>query len=207
MVTTAFQGARRRHPGEKIFLSRHWEDQGECVAGMQECARELIEDAAAIGANLDYFVMALGNGSSARGLGTVLNAKGITLIGMEPAESPSIAEYMNWEQRFGTPRPLESRSHGLIGTGGYSKEDIFVNMHWVIEQGLLSDIQHPTTAECREMQRQLMDRCGQYVGMTSAGCVVATVKYIEAFNLRNKAIGMLFYDQAWKYLDVDAGKE
>ena len=39
---------------------------------MKECGEEIIRDAQGRSGNLDFFVLALGNGSSARGVGQVL---------------------------------------------------------------------------------------------------------------------------------------
>ena len=182
--------------GGGLWCPKHWEDTRSGVAAMRECGEEILRDSKRARCPLDFFVVALGNGSSSRGIGDALIPENVTLVGMEPAESPIVAEYLNLPG-FTEPRTGD-RQHGLIGTGPAKVDQIYVNMRKAAPT--LSDIVHPTTEECAHMQTQLMDRASQHVGMSSAGCVVSILRYIEQNSIKNKNFGTVFYDPAWKYL-------
>jgi cysteine synthase A len=187
----------RLPPGERFFCPMHWNDEVHCVAGMEECGKEILaqidED---FNTELDYFMFALGNGSSARGIGKVLDEKGVRLFGMEPMESPIVTELL--DGTTGT-QPRGARKHGILGTGPSEERQVYPNMREAAK--LLEGIVLVSTEEAREMQTTLMDRAFLHLGMSSAACVVAIRKLVETRELRNQNIGTIFYDASWKYLD------
>jgi cysteine synthase len=178
------------------WCPHHWEDEAHGVQAMRECAEEILRDTQDQQVSLDFMVLALGNGSSARGIGEVLRPRKVTLLGLEPKESPIVAEYLKlpgYEQRR-----ENHRKHGIIGTGPFRESQIYPNMRMAAK--MLDDILHVSTRECQAMQRRLMDQGGLHVGMSSAGCVVAVERYIEEKQVTNKVFATIFYDPAWKYL-------
>lgn len=179
------------------WCPQHWDDEVQSVQAMKECGEEIVRNTSEHGVNLDFFVLALGNGSSARGIGSVLDARGVTLLGMEPEESPVVAEYMKLPG-FERPRATSDRSHGILGTGPFRESQIYPNMKAASK--LLEDVLHVDTHTCQITQRRLMDMCGLHVGMSSAGCVASIEQYIEKHRISNKVFGTIFYDPAWKYL-------
>lgn len=204
--------AARSQPGGKVHLGKHWANTSYVVDAMKECGEEIIRDASSLGVRLDYFLVALGNGSTALGLSEALWPVGISLIGVEPSESPNVAETLAEEgrdtpmanrmrQSFSVRVPLDQRKHRVIGTGGFSSDDIFENMRRLMSSDRLYDIVHPTDAEIRDAQLLLMDVHGQHVGISSAACMAAALKFVESEEIHNKNISLLFYDQSWKYLD------
>jgi len=134
------------------------------------------------------------------------------LLGMEPAESPTIAEHLALPG-FEIIRPSGERAHGIFGTGPSEHRQIYRNMQVASER--LGDgrgriliggtehnaIVHVSTSECEVMQQRLADRALRHVGMSSAGCVQAVIRFIEETGVRNRTFGTIFYDPAWKYLD------
>jgi len=184
---------RSRDVKTKPWSPKHWQDETHSVQAMAELGEEILHDAEKKHVEFDYFVLALGNGASARGIGNVLADRDITLIGMEPAESPVVAEFLGKSERKGG-----SRQHGIIGTGPFLESQIYPNMREGAK--LLSEIMHPNTAECAAMRTRLMDDAVQHVGMSSAGCVLAAIDYIRKYDVRRRCFGMIFYDAAWKYL-------
>lgn len=180
---------------ETPLCPHHWEDEAHGVQAMKECGEEIVRNAQEHGVNLDYFVLALGNGSSSRGIGGVLGPRGVTLLGMEPEESPIVAEYLKlpgFEERRDS-----NRKHGIIGTGPFRESQIYPNMRAAAK--LLQDVLHVNTAQCLETQMRLINT-GLHVGVSSAGCVAAIENYINKNNISNKVFGTVFYDPAWKYL-------
>jgi cysteine synthase len=64
----------------------------------------------------------------------------------------------------------------------------------------MADIQLVKKAEWEPMMVILADLEGQHVGRTSAASVCAALKLAES--VTDSTIVVLFYDQAWKYLDL-----
>lgn len=181
---------------ETPWCPRHWEDEVYGVQAMRECGEEIVHNAQEHDVNLDYFVLALSSGSSFRGVGQVLDSKGISLLGMEPEESPIAAEYLKLPG-FEKPRD-PNRSYDIIWTTPFSESQMYPDMRAAAK--LLRTVLHVNTAQCLETQRRLMDTAGLHVGMSSAGCVTAIEDYIKKNRISNKVFGTIFYDPGWKYL-------
>jgi cysteine synthase len=210
-IEQSFRDFHETAESKGLFCPQHWEDEKHGVAAMRDCSREVMQWAQAEGIDMDFFMLALGNGSSARGFSEGL-PKRVKLLGMEPAESPVVAEYLGLPG-FEEIRPPGQRNHRIIGTGPAEQRQIYRNMKAASER--LGDdkgriqisehqhnaIVHVTTEECEEWQRRLADRALRHVGMSSAGCVRAVIRFIEETGVRNRTFGTIFYDPAWKYLD------
>lgn len=187
----------RSENSEPLYRPRHWADTVHTVRAMEELGAEILDDAAREDILIDHFVLALGNGASARGVGTVLKSAGKNLIGMEPAESPIVEEYLRGPEAL--QRGItENRSHGIIGTGPFRAEELYDNVKEAAP--MLSAIMHPTTDDCLEVQRELISQEGLHVGMSSAGCLWSIRKYIDQLDVKSQTFGMICYDPAWKYL-------
>lgn len=184
------------------YAPQHWNDQYHCVAGMTELGHEIVQNAAEQSVELDYFMLALGNGGSARGAGQVLKDEGIRLLGVEPAESPIIAEYSRLRPTKRWTSSEVHRPHAILGTGPFQPSEIYTNMRYVVENELLEpEILHPSSADAANVQRELMDKSFQHVGMSSAACIWAVRDFIQRSKPRRpKNFGVIFYDPAWKYL-------
>jgi Cysteine synthase len=199
-ISDTFGPLMRKLKDEGWYCPKHWSDTVHCVAATRELGVELVENDKGI--EFDYFFLALGNGGSARGAGGELREQGVRLIGVEPRESPIVAEYLGLtEQYFGVAKQPHG-PHGIIGTGPFREEEIYANMLHVADNGWLESIEHPDSALSLQMQTQLMDNAGQHVGMSSAGCVWAVKNFLDKNpKIHHKTFGVIFYDPAWKYLN------
>lgn len=175
-------------------------------AAMRALGDELTDDLHAQGyPRADYFICALGNGASTyvgEQLKTKLKAK---TIGFEPIESPTLFLRMYsreiFRERYGTD--AEQRSHELIGTGPGDVRFPFPLYDETLPN--IADIKLVTKEEWEPMMTTLADLEGQHVGRTSAASVCAALDLAE--EVSDSTIVVLFYDQAWKYLDLDIADE
>ena len=170
-------------------------------AAMRSLGEEIAKDLSLKGyPRADYFICALGNGASTY-VGEPLKAKLNTkMIGFEPIESPTLflRKYSKkaFRDRYGVE--AEQRSHELIGTGPGEVTFPFPLFDKTLAD--MADIQLVKKAEWEPMMVILADLEGQHVGRTSAASVCAALKLAES--VTDSTIVVLFYDQAWKYLDL-----
>lgn len=151
----------------------------------------------------DYFVSALGNGISARGIADVLHPLGTTVVGMEPYESPDVLR-VRFPEQFAEMYPDRddgpTRRHEIYGTGpGQDSRVVFPNVTAVMP--LLDQILLPQPSEWKSVQLDLMDREARHVGNSSAACVWAALKLAQQVP-RGSTIFTLFYDAWWRYLPM-----
>lgn len=182
-------------------LPNHAEDEVHVIGALADCGREIIDDLEKLGVKrIDYFISALGNGTTTRGLGTFLTRERRTkIVGVEPKESPTILQ-MLFPDRFRQEFQFASQTgkHGLIGTGPGYTNFRFVNM-----QAIMKEIHNIITVDREEWQlqlRQLHDIEGKHVGHTSAACLHAALKI--ASEEYDKVFVLIFYDPYWKYLEL-----
>ena len=192
-----------------LWCPNHAADTKYSIAGMSDLAEEIVADLTKQGlVRLDYYVSALGNGSSLRGVGELLrNQLGAQLIGVEPFECPTnyVAVYPGRFEREFHRAPTFSPHH-LIGTGAWDYEantrvDFeFPNTKHMLP--LLHEIELVNEGAWRGAVLELQDKYLQFVGNTSAACFVVAKRLLE----RDPGCSVLlvFYDPAWKYLSIDA---
>jgi cysteine synthase len=182
------------------YITNHSMDETHSVAAMQDLGDEILEDLERVGIEKpNYFVAALGNGASSRGVAERLLPRGTTLIGVEPYESPTILEARFPEQiseRYPDGPPTE-RGHEMYGTGPSSEKEIFPNMRSIMPH--ISEICTPTRDQWAATQRVLFHRQFEHVGHSSAACVWAALELAKSAPPRSVFV-TLFYDAAWKYL-------
>jgi cysteine synthase len=154
----------------------------------------------------DYFVCALGNGVSARGVADVLHPLGTSIVGMEPYESPDVLRLRFAEQyqaEYGNDF-VQSR-HEIYGTGPGQDADVdFPNVQAVAP--LLDRIFLPKPEDWKPLQVQLMDLEARHVGNSSAACIWAALKLAEAVPA-GSTILTIYYDAWWRYLPLPLGDE
>jgi cysteine synthase len=175
----------------------HAFDEKHSVQAMRELGEEILSDFAELRLGPGYFVSALGNGISARGIGEALAVRGVKLYGMEPHESPTV--YFNYfkeeyEKKFGR-RTLQFTPHIIYGTG--PGKQLFPNIKSIGPK--LSGVFHPTRRDVLDMRERLMFNELQLVGNSSAGCLWAAMKLAEEVPARSMIV-TIFYDAAWRYL-------
>lgn len=115
-------------------------------------------------ATLGAFVAGVGTGGTITGVGRYLREHRPTalVVAVEPAESPLIAQHIAGKTL--TPAP-----HGIQGIGAN-----FVPS--VLDLGVLSEVQHVTSAEAIDMARRLAAEEGLFVGISSGANVVAALR-------------------------------
>ncbi len=202
-VSATFGAIYPLYDQQGYYAPQHWNDEYHCVAGMEELGHEILDNARAAGVNFDYFMLALGNGGSARGVGKVLHDAGVKVIGVEPAESPIVSEYQKNKKKRRWESSKVHKAHNMIGTGPFLPKEVYPNMRHAVEEGYIEpQIMHPSSANAAATQLELMDACSQHVGMSSAACVWSARELAAIGRKRGKAlcVGVILYDPAWKYL-------
>jgi cysteine synthase len=191
----------------RLWCPNHAADTKYSIEGMTALGKELVEDFTRQGIRrIDYYVSALGNGSSLRGVGAFLRDQfGTRLIGVEPLECPTnfvMCYPERFEKQYG--RPPTHSPHELIGTGAWDYEaDKRVDFEFPNTQHMLSqldDIELVASSEWRGASQELQDEYQQFVGSTSAACFVAAKRLLRREPGAN--VLLMFYDPLWKYLDL-----
>ena len=143
---------------------------------------------------LDYFVTALGNGLSTKGMGERLKNRfpAIKLIGIEAAQSPTIYT----ERTKTTPPPTTGKTHGLLGTSPGMNSTVFPIMHEYATN--LTDVNLIEETDWNEAGIKLANFEGKFVGHTSAASFHQAMQIAK--KVSNKNILIVFYDPAWKYM-------
>lgn len=187
----------KQHPtgyrGHAIYVLNHSRRRAS-VEVMEEIAGGLIDRLGA-DTRIDVVVAALGNGTTAMGLGRAVRARNPAawLVGVEPREAPwcFLQKYGEpaYRRRFGeAPR---FRPHRLYGAGAWGVE--FPNMdHDLIEEiyVLAEDDWRPVLAR--------LHAAGYSVGHSSAACQAA-VERIAKQRRRELTFLSMFYDPSDRY--------
>jgi cysteine synthase A len=189
---------------EQFIATNHSKDVEYAPAAMGDAGREILGDLKKLKLGAPaYFVAALGNGISARGIGEVLAAAGTTLIGMEPQESPDVLHSV-FPERFKRlyPEGHPTTQHELYGTGPGEDASIqFPNIDAIKER--LSDIRLPSRNQWQAVQRELSDIEAKHVGNSSAACLWAALDLANDPEIPPEStIVTVFYDASWRYLPI-----
>lgn len=140
----------------------------------QECVSQLVSEYGIPA--FDYFVAALGNGTSARGMHDGLPPT-TRMIGVSPAEWP----------------------HCVFGTGAGNAEVNFPNLEAV--SGSLGLHELVEEAEWRPVLEALQDQEVLHVGHSTALCVTAALRAARSAEQGSRFL-VLAYDASWRYLEL-----
>lgn len=179
-----------------VYLPDHSNHGDKCLNSMGNIANEMIEQLSNNGiAKADYFVSALGNGLTTKGIGQVLKRKykKLKIVGMEPDESPTIyleAKHLQKPQTYG-------RTHGLIGTGPGNSNFLFPIINSYKDQ--INIFTQVKENDWKNTLKQLTTLEGKIVGHTSAACVYTALNIAKEAE-EGSIILTVFYDSEWKYL-------
>jgi cysteine synthase len=189
---------------ERFVATNHSLDEAFAPAAMGDAAREILKSMSEINLGApDYFVAALGNGISARGIGEVLADHETKLIGMEPFESPDVL-HSTFPARFATlyPDGHPTIQHELYGTGPGENINLnFPNIEAI--RGKLEEIRLPTRDQWQKVQRSLTDVEAKHVGNSSAACLWAALDLASDPSVPpGSTIVTVFYDASWRYLPL-----
>ena len=188
------KGTRRASDGKEYFFLNHSANKRTPDA-MAPFAAEIIQDFPS-GANLDYFVPALGNGTSSVLPARLLKARfpSMRLIGYESYDAPVVYEMKHpgrFEALFKHPPKFEP--HLLFGTSAFGVDFKF------LREGLdiIDGIQLVHNNEWAPVQAQLESKFGYRVGPTSAAGVLVTQRISK--DVENKNFLSIFYDSSSLY--------
>jgi len=139
---------------------------------------------------LGAFVAGVGTGGTVTGVGRYLHEHrpSALVVAVEPAESPIIAQRLAGE-------PLTPAAHGIQGIGAN-----FVPS--VLDLGILSEVQHVTSAEAIEMARRLAAEEGLFVGISSGANVVAALRLASRPELAGTTIVTVAPSTGERYLST-----
>lgn len=199
--------AARKNTDKPLYCTDHSRDD-RAIIGMKKAGREIINYFREKQVRLHYFVAALGSGVHLRGIGEALLedewTKDVKIIGVEPFECPDnfLKKYGEEEFRKRYRIPSKKGKHELLGTGSWlGASDKFVHAPKMRKR--LEDIMLIQPNDWKQMQRQLIKKECKLVGRTSAACLSAALCFARKKNLRNKNFLIIFYDHAWKYLNMN----
>ena len=184
------------------YAPNHSQDERFAPAEMEALAGEILtqfQNQHSL-AGPDYFIAALGNGTSAVGVGRPLHALGCKIVGMEPYESPTVLRrcFPSLYQRRYEP-DFQFSNHKLFGTGPGPNGYQFPNVS-AVEQ-ILSDVKTVREQDWRDELVRLADSEFLHVGHSTAASVCAARQL--AAELDGPAnILVLAYDASWRYLDL-----
>ena len=193
---------QRKLRGEAVYCPNHAERE-DSIAGIEEGAREVIEDIKSLGIDkIDVHISALGGGITLRGFGNILKQQwhNMKVIGVEPFEAPEYYVRV-FPGRFEATYGLEptTNPHELLGIGRWGDSSYkFPHMEKMLE--CLDDIFLIKKSEWHSTSLKLRDIEAKHVGRTSAACLWAALEFAQ--EVSNKTFLLIFYDSAWKYLDL-----
>lgn len=166
-----------------------------CVTKVNPRAREpyekLVFEVKTKLSKVDYFIGAVGSGTSISGIGKYLKMVNPTVkvIAVDPTENPSTYS-LKYEGRV---LEYEEMPHNVFGgaTFGLSLDKLNLDLDLIDEVKLVSK-------QDREKAFRLLSKFeSKEVGRTS--CCVFTIARRLAEEVRNKNILICFYDLSWKY--------
>jgi len=175
--------------GKSCFCFNHSQIK-ESVIAMESCGFEILKQAEENNITLDYFISALGNGTSLKAIGSVLKNKfpSIKIVGFEPRNAPVVLKTLFPEKflnKFG--KKFRFKRSSLVGTGVWGVKFPHLSID------LIDDILHLKENEWMDDLKNLWDIEKKPVGYTS-GAALWTAKQI-AKTVSNKNILILLYDK------------
>jgi cysteine synthase A len=179
-----------------VFLN-HSDVGGDCICSLEKAGYEIVSQIYDVykESKIDFFVSALGNGLTTKGIGSVLKEKFNTkIIGVEPEESPTIWLKKNPDANI----PITmGKTHGLIGTGPGITNFAFKIMDSFYEQ--IDDFCLVDKVSWELRKKELDDVECISVGNTSAACLHAALELASDEKNAGANIVIIFYDSGWKY--------
>ncbi|HET9017307.1 MAG TPA: cysteine synthase A [Thermomicrobiaceae bacterium] len=159
---------------------QHW-NPANPGAHRQTTAVEIWDDT---DGKVDVFVAGAGTGGTITGVGEGLKERNpaITIVVVEPAESPVLAE------GHGGPHGIQGISPGFVPE--------------VLDRDVIDEVASVSTADAIEMAKRLMREEGLLVGISSGAAAVAAARLAGRPENRDKVIVALFPDLAERYLST-----
>lgn len=169
---------------ERMFCLNH-SMQPESLKAMSSCGEEIINDLEPLNIKIDYFLVAVGNGTTLTGIGELLKKKWDSkIIAIDPYE----AQVVNSLVRKGK---YSFRLHELYGIGAWGINFPFIKI------SLIDDVYSVQQKDWEHSLRLLIEKEKVLVGHTSAASLSAALRL--AGKLHNKNFLIVFYDSLNNY--------
>ncbi|MGO1191483.1 cysteine synthase A [Vibrio casei] len=140
---------------------------------------------------VDVFVSGVGTGGTLTGTSRYFKqtkGKAVTIVAVEPAESPVIAQALAGEEIMPSPHKIQGIGAGFI-PGNLDLE-------------LIDKVISVTSDEAIEMARRLMEEEGILAGISSGAAVVAANKIAELAEFSGKTIVTVLPSSGERYLST-----
>ena len=140
--------------------------------------------------DVDVLIAGVGTGGTITGTGSYLKSKksSVTLVAVEPTDSPVITQTLNGEEVKPGPHKIQGIGAGFI-PGNLDLE-------------LLDRVTLITNDESIQMARRLMEEEGILAGISSGAAVAAAVKLSEEADFADKTIVVILPSSGERYLST-----
>lgn len=140
--------------------------------------------------DVDVLIAGVGTGGTITGTGRYLKSKksSVTLVAVEPTDSPVITQTLNGEEVKPGPHKIQGIGAGFI-PGNLDLE-------------LLDRVTLITNDESIQMARRLMEEEGILAGISSGAAVAAAVKLSEEADFADKIIVVILPSSGERYLST-----
>jgi len=140
--------------------------------------------------DVDVFIAGVGTGGTITGAGRYLKSKksSITLVAVEPTDSPVITQARNGEEIKPGPHKIQGIGAGFIPGN--------------LDLTLIDRVSLITNEESINMARRLMDEEGILAGISSGAAVAAAVKLSEEPEFADKTIVVILPSSGERYLST-----
>lgn len=140
--------------------------------------------------DVDVFIAGVGTGGTITGVGRYLKGKksSITLVAVEPTDSPVITQTLNGEEVKPGPHKIQGIGAGFIPGN--------------LDLTLIDRVSLITNDESISMARRLMEEEGILAGISSGAAVAAAVKLSEEPEFADKNIVVILPSSGERYLST-----
>lgn len=140
---------------------------------------------------IDVFVSGVGTGGTITGVSRYIKQqqdKAITVVAVEPAESPVITQTVNGDTVQPAPHKIQGIGAGFIPGN--------------LDLALIDEIEQVSSDDAIEMARRLMDEEGILAGISSGAAVVAANNIASRPEFANKNIVVILPSSGERYLST-----
>ncbi|SMY31715.1 Cysteine synthase A [Photobacterium malacitanum] len=140
---------------------------------------------------IDVFVSGVGTGGTITGVSRYIKqqqGKAITVVAVEPAESPVITQTVNGDTVQPAPHKIQGIGAGFIPGN--------------LDLALIDEIEQVSSDDAIEMARRLMDEEGILAGISSGAAVVAANNIAARPEFANKNIVVILPSSGERYLST-----
>ena len=140
--------------------------------------------------DVDVLIAGVGTGGTITGTGRYLKSKksSVTLVAVEPTDSPVITQTLNGEEVKPGPHKIQGIGAGFIPDN--------------LDLELLDRVTLITNDESIQMARRLMEEEGILAGISSGAAVAAAVKLSEEADFADKIIVVILPSSGERYLST-----